>query len=93
MVFPDPFLDVVDFLQPPSDDVPIPSGDIAFEWFARTHIGRFAGVKTTILWVVVGFVPPAVFVTGVIMWWNRKVRGWIRSEQRTVDALRPFSRR
>ena len=43
MMFPDPFLDVVDYLQPPSDDVPLRSGDVVLEWFARVHIGRFAG--------------------------------------------------
>jgi uncharacterized iron-regulated membrane protein len=78
MVFPDPFLNVLDFLQPPSDDVPIRSGDVVLEWFARAHIGRFAGLWVKILWAVVGLIPPVLFVTGVIMWWNRKVRGWIR---------------
>jgi uncharacterized iron-regulated membrane protein len=78
MVFPDPFLDVVDYLQPPSDDVPLRSGDLVLEWFARVHIGRFAGLWVKIVWGVVGLIPPLLFVTGIIMWWNRKVRGWIR---------------
>ena len=80
MVFPDPFLAVVDFLQPPTDDVPIRTGDTVLEWFARAHIGRFAGMGVKIIWGVIGLVPPILFVTGVIMWWNRKVRGWVRSE-------------
>ena len=78
MVFPDPFLDVVDILQPPSDEVPLRTGDLVLEWFARVHIGRFAGLWVKILWAVVGLVPPALLVTGVIMWWNRKARGWLR---------------
>ena len=81
MVFPDPFLDVVDFLQPPSDEVPLRSGDVVLEWFARVHIGRFAGLWVKILWGVVGLIPAMLFVTGVIMWWNRKVRGWVRAEE------------
>jgi uncharacterized iron-regulated membrane protein len=81
MVFPDPFLAVVDFLQPPRDDVPIRTGDTVLEWFARAHIGRFAGMKVKIAWGAIGLVPPLLFVTGVIMWWNRKVRGWIRSDE------------
>jgi uncharacterized iron-regulated membrane protein len=81
MVFPDPFLDVVDFLQPPSDEVPLRSGDLVLEWFARLHIGRFAGMWVKVLWGVIGLIPPLLFVTGVIMWWNRKMRGWIRSEE------------
>jgi uncharacterized iron-regulated membrane protein len=80
MVFPDPFLDVVDFLQPPNDDVAIRTGDTILEWFARAHIGRFAGMKVKLTWGIVGMIPPILFVTGVIMWWNRKVRGWVRSE-------------
>jgi uncharacterized iron-regulated membrane protein len=86
MVFPDPFLDMVDFLQPPADDVPIRSGDVVLEWFSRLHIGRFAGIWVKILWGVVGLIPPILFVTGVIMWWNRKVRGWIRSEEGPYSA-------
>jgi uncharacterized iron-regulated membrane protein len=86
MVFPDPFLAVVDFIQPPSDDVPIRMGDTVLEWFARVHIGRFAGIKTKITWGVIGMVPPVLFVTGVIMWWNRKVRGWIRTDEGAYTA-------
>jgi hypothetical protein len=81
MIFPDPFLDVVDFLQPPDDEVPLRSGDVVLEWFARVHIGRFAGLWVKILWGVVGLMPAVLFVTGVIMWWNRKVRGWRRAEE------------
>jgi uncharacterized iron-regulated membrane protein len=81
MVFPTPFLDVVDFLQPPTDDVPIRTGDTVLEWFARLHIGRFAGLGVKVVWAVVGLAPPLLFVTGMVMWWNRKVRGWRRAEE------------
>jgi uncharacterized iron-regulated membrane protein len=81
MIFPDPFLTVVDFLQPPSDDVPLRSGDTVLEWFARLHIGRFSGMTVKVVWGVIGLVPVLLFVTGLIMWWNRKVRGWKRIEE------------
>jgi uncharacterized iron-regulated membrane protein len=78
MVFPDPFLAVVDFLQPPTDDVPLRFGDTVLEVFARIHFGRAYGMTVKIIWGVIGLVPVLLFVTGVIMWWNRKIRGWKR---------------
>ena len=74
MIFPDPFLEVVDFFQPPSDDVPLRFGDTVLEVFARLHIGRAYGMTVKVVWGVIGLVPVLLFVTGVIMWWNRKVR-------------------
>jgi uncharacterized iron-regulated membrane protein len=88
MIFPDPFLAVVDYLQPPSDAVPLRLGDSILEWFARVHIGRFSGMTVKIIWGVAGLVPPVLFVTGVIMWWNRKVRGWRRSEEGLFEQVR-----
>ena len=88
MVFPDPFLAVVDYLQPPTADVPVRTGDTVLEWFSRVHIGRFAGLWVKVLWGAVGLVPPVSLVTGVIMWWNRKVRGWRRSEEGPFEQLR-----
>jgi len=81
MIFPDPFLEVVDFFQPPSDDVPLRFGDTVLELFARVHIGRAYGMTVKVVWGVIGLVPVLLFVTGVIMWWNRKIRGWKRIEE------------
>jgi uncharacterized iron-regulated membrane protein len=88
MIFPDPFIAVVDYLQPPSDEVGIRLGDTVLEWFARLHIGRFSGMTVKVVWGVAGLVPVALFVTGVIMWWNRKVRGWRRAEDGPFNQLR-----
>lgn len=88
MVFPDPFLAVVDYLEPPRDDVLVRTGDTVLEWFAKVHIGRFSGLWVKIVWGVIGLVPPVLFVTGIIMWWNRKVRGWRRSEEGLFEQVR-----
>ena len=88
MLFPDPFLAAVDFLQPPRDDVPVRVGDTILEWFAKAHVGRFSGLWVKIVWGAVGLVPPALLVTGVIMWWNRKIRGWLRSQEGAVENVR-----
>ena len=75
LVFPHPFMAVVDFLEPldPSSLTPR-RGDIALEWLARLHFGRFAGLKTKAAWTFMGIIPPALFVTGALMWWNRVLR-------------------
>ena len=43
-------------------------------WVARVHFGRFGGTVTKVSWFAIGLLPPALFVTGAIMWWNRVVR-------------------
>ena len=94
MVFPDPFLDIVDFLQPPSDDVPLGQATSRSSGSRESHIGRFAGLWVKVLWAGVGLIPPALLVTGVIMWWNRKVRGWVRAEEGPYTSyLKTFFKR
>jgi uncharacterized iron-regulated membrane protein len=75
LVFPHPFMAVVDFLEPldPASLTPR-RGDLALEWLAKLHFGRFAGIKTKALWTLMGIIPPALFVTGALMWWNRVLR-------------------
>ena len=75
LVFPHPFMAIVDFLEPldPASLTPR-RGDLALEWIAKLHFGRFAGIKTKALWTVMGIIPPALFVTGALMWWNRVLR-------------------
>lgn len=73
--FPDPFQAVVDYFDPfdPLSRQPR-SGDIMLAWLARLHFGRFAGWSVKALWALLGLVPPLLFVTGALMWWNRVVR-------------------
>lgn len=40
-------------------------------WLAYSHFGRFGGWKTEIPWAIFGMAPAVLFVSGVIMWWNR----------------------
>jgi uncharacterized iron-regulated membrane protein len=47
------------------------TGDKIVRWFTYLHFGNFAGPKTKTLWVVLGLAPVVLFVTGVLMWWNR----------------------
>jgi uncharacterized iron-regulated membrane protein len=80
---PEPFTDLVDWMSDPEalDERP---GDIFLAWLSRIHFGRFRGnpwsayLKAT--WAVVGIVPAIMFITGVIMWWNRVLRRKPRRE-------------
>ena len=89
--FPAAFMAVVDYLEPfdPSDPVER-FGDRVMYWLAYLHFGRLGGrgipgcgdlcnSTTKAIWALVGLVPPALFVTGAVMWWNRVVRRWLRS--------------
>jgi uncharacterized iron-regulated membrane protein len=38
------------------------------------HFGNFAGAKVKIAWVVLGLAPGVLFLTGLLMWINRKFR-------------------
>ncbi|MDA1091907.1 MAG: PepSY-associated TM helix domain-containing protein [Acidobacteria bacterium] len=77
LAFPEPFTAVVDYLEPFEEDNFDPrTGDQILYWFSRLHFGRF-GWATKVGWAAIGLVPPVMFVTGTIMWWNRVVRPWL----------------
>ena len=60
------------------------TGDKIVRWSSYLHFGNFAGVKTKILWIVLGLIPPLLFVTGFIMWWNRVVSREARKLKKRV---------
>jgi uncharacterized iron-regulated membrane protein len=68
------------------------TGDQIIRWFSYLHFGNFGGWESKALWVAVGLAPAFLFVTGVIMWWNRLLgpaaqrvynyRSWPRTKAR-----------
>ena len=75
LAFPEPFAAVVDYVEPFDEESFEPrTGDAILYWLAYIHFGRFGGWATKILWFVIGLLPPTLFVTGAIMWWNRVLR-------------------
>jgi len=87
LVFPHPFSALVDFLEPLDLQSAVPRrGDFALEWLARLHFGRFAGIKTKWTWAILGVIPPVLFVTGAVMWWNRVLKPFRRSRPEPVRA-------
>jgi uncharacterized iron-regulated membrane protein len=75
---PDPLTDFVESISDPDRTVGEGLGDIVLEWLPRLHFGRWRdpvwGPWFKAVWAAVGMVPAVMFVTGVIMWWNRVVR-------------------
>jgi uncharacterized iron-regulated membrane protein len=65
-------------------------------WLAYAHFGRFGGRvpgcgrlsvcdwSGKAIWAAAGVVPPAMFVTGAVMWWNRVIAParWARRSRR-----------
>jgi len=65
--------------------------DIVLMWLSRLHFGRWRdpgwGPWLKALWAVIGVVPAVMLVTGVIMWWNRKIRHRVaRNAPEAVEA-------
>ena len=62
------------------------NGDVFLRWFYYLHFGNFADWQVKALWVVLGLVPPFLFVTGALMWWNRVLSREARSSRRARTA-------
>jgi uncharacterized iron-regulated membrane protein len=60
------------------------SGDIFLRWLYYLHFGNFAGAKTKTTWVILGLLPPFLFVTGALMWWNRVLSPSARRARRAT---------
>lgn len=60
-------------------------------WLTKLHFGNFyrGDWPLKVIWVVVGLAPALLFVTGVIMWWNRVLWPAIRKSRRKVEEPAP----
>lgn len=77
---PDPFANFVDAVSDPAVDYGERTGDVVLAWLVRLHFGRWRNDTLKAVWAVVGLVPAIMFVTGVLMWWNRVVRAGRRKQ-------------
>ncbi len=68
--FPEPFDVAASFVS--GDDL-TGIGYQVLNWLTFLHFGRFSAA-VQIVWVVVGVLPAVLVVTGVGMWWTRRVR-------------------
>jgi len=63
------------------------AGDWIIRSFFGAHFGNFAGLKTRILWAVLGLAPPFLFLTGALMWWNRVLSREGRRLRRAAETV------
>ncbi len=71
--FPDPFEWTIDYFDKDLTDDQRP-GDWLVRALVNVHFGRSWGMTVKWVWVVLGLVPAALFITGGITWWARVVR-------------------
>ena len=71
--FPDPFEATIDYFDKDFTDERRP-GDWLVRLLVNIHFGRSWGMTVKVLWMVLGLVPAALFVTGFVTWWARVVR-------------------
>jgi uncharacterized iron-regulated membrane protein len=71
--FPEPFEGLMNALDRDPTTFERP-GEAALLALIRWHFGRFGGLGVRTLWVVLGLLPAALFVTGFIVWWRRSAR-------------------
>jgi len=76
---PDPFTDLVDKFSDPNAEYGERTGDVVLMWLSRLHFGRWRNNEPLrAAWAIAGLMPAILFVTGVIMWWNRTLRPLLR---------------
>lgn len=88
---PERVQDLADRIQPLTDaNARTRTVDQVIYWLAYLHVGRINGIGLTcsgpglcdqtvkFIWAVFGLAPAVMFVTGVMMWWNRVVRKRLR---------------
>ena len=54
------------------DHAPRTAGDHLMASIAPLHIGTFGGIGVKLLWMLFGLSPSLLFVTGAVMWWQRR---------------------
>jgi uncharacterized iron-regulated membrane protein len=81
LCYPDPFEWTIDYFDADLNDDRRPA-----DWLVRLlvnlHFGRNWGMTVKWLWMVLGLVPAALFVTGFVTWYARVVR-----RRRAEDAM------
>jgi uncharacterized iron-regulated membrane protein len=83
--FPEPFERTIDYFDPDPNDLERP-GEALLLALIQLHFGRFGGLEVRFLWVVLGLLPAALFVTGFLLWWRRVLRpAWIVAGRRSPE--------
>ena len=77
--FPEPFEWFFNTFDTDPQDLERP-GEAILLVFIDLHFGRFGGLTIRVLWVILGLLPAALFVTGFMVWWKR-----VRPSRKLLD--------
>jgi len=71
-----------------SRDAPRSSvGDLIMAWLGPLHVGNFGGLTIQIVWALAALAFPVLFITAMVMWWNRVLVGkWARLTASSGEA-------
>lgn len=69
--FPGPVEGLIDHLDPDPNDFVRPGEGMVLTLIAG-HFGRFGALPIRFVWMALGLVPVALFVTGFLLWWRRR---------------------
>lgn len=89
VVFPWPFQRLVGLFVVPDLFHPRQSPDNRILiWLTKLHFGNFGrgDWPLKVAWVIIGLAPALLFVTGVIMWWNRVLVPAVRQARRKAEV-------
>ncbi|HTQ98546.1 MAG TPA: PepSY-associated TM helix domain-containing protein [Candidatus Acidoferrum sp.] len=71
--WPDPFDNLIDWLDDDLTDADRPDGFLLF--LIRIHFGRFRNMLwANILWMVLGLLPAVLFISGFVVWYRRVLK-------------------
>jgi uncharacterized iron-regulated membrane protein len=76
---PEPFAYTVDAISRP--DTTDRLGDTVLLWLTWLHFGRWRSGLLKGVWAAVGLAPALMFITGLVMWWNRALRPRLKKKQ------------
>lgn len=65
-----------------------PLGVKLVRWMTPIHYGTFGGLTTRVLWIFVGLIPGTLFITSLLMWWNRSLsKKWRKAHARHAPPV------
>lgn len=70
-----------------------PAGTRAYNVLYPIHIGRWGGITSKILYVVLGLAPVVLFVSGSLIWWNRMRAKGVKTVRRRQSPVAPAPKR
>jgi uncharacterized iron-regulated membrane protein len=68
-----------------------PAGLRLIRAMGPVHFGTFGGWFTRIIWLLLGFAPLVLFVSGILMYWNRVLRKRLTRRKSAVVETRQLT--